>query len=233
VSGYCASGSTSNELDWIAQVNIGSFTNPSEANTYSDFTGETINLTPGQDASVLLTPGFSGNSQREFWRIWIDYNQDGDFEDSGEQVFAANNKKNPVSGSFTVPSDITGQTRLRVTMKNGSSPSPCETFTYGETEDYTVSFGGASKPTADSHTGQDDEIMLSPNPGNGIFKINFSEQLIPGCEIRVIDMTGKMVERIYLVENTMDIDISAHGKGIYQLIILNGNQQFNAKVIVQ
>ena len=30
-------------------------------------------------------------------------------------------------------------------MKNGGIPGPCETFTGGEVEDYTVSFTGGSK----------------------------------------------------------------------------------------
>jgi PKD repeat protein len=234
LSAYCESSSSSNALDWISQVDIGAFTNSSNATTYSDFTTDApINLSPGQSASLLLTPGYTGNPEREFWRIWIDYNQDGDFEDSGEQVFAANNKKNEVSGSFVVPSDVSGQTRLRVTMKNGSSPSPCESFTYGEVEDYTVSFDGSSKPIAENNGSPDQEVVISPNPGKGVFTIDFAEKLIPGCEIRIIDMNGRMTGRYYLVENTRDLDLTSFVSGVYHVIVLNGGKQYNSRLIIQ
>jgi hypothetical protein len=44
-----------------------------------------------------------------------------------------------VSGSFTVPSSATtGSTRMRVSMSAGGVPSACETFSYGEVEDYSI-----------------------------------------------------------------------------------------------
>ena len=56
----------------------------------------------------------------------------------------------PVSGSFTVPSGATnGTTRMRVSMKYNAVPTSCETFTYGEVEDYTVNIiSGAADTTA-------------------------------------------------------------------------------------
>jgi len=56
-----------------------------------------------------------------------------------------------VSGSFTVPSGLSGETRMRVSMKYGGSPSYCESFTYGEVEDDTVyiSEGTVEAPVAD------------------------------------------------------------------------------------
>jgi len=137
---YCESSSQSNAQEWITQVDIDGFSNPSDASFYSDFTGQTVDLSPGSSSNVVLTPGYTGNSQREFWRIWIDFNGDGDFEDAGEEVFVANNKKNEVSGTMSIPSSATGQTRMRISMKNGSSPGPCEIFLGGEVEDYTANF---------------------------------------------------------------------------------------------
>jgi hypothetical protein len=88
--------------------------------------------------SVSLTPGFTGSSYTEYWKIWIDYNKDGDFADSGEEVFSKSGSS-AVTGSFTVPTSASsGSTRMRVIMKYSSAATACGTFTYGEVEDYTV-----------------------------------------------------------------------------------------------
>jgi hypothetical protein len=44
-----------------------------------------------------------------------------------------------VTGSFTPPtSALTGATRMRVSMRYGSYPTYCGSFSYGEVEDYTA-----------------------------------------------------------------------------------------------
>lgn len=136
---YCSSNGTNYSYEWISNVLIGAFSNSSGASGYTDFTGQTVSMEAGQSVSVNLTPGFSGTSYAEFWKIWIDYNQNGDFTDAGEEVFSGSGTS-AVSGSFTVNAAATGTTRMRVSMKWNSVPSPCETFSYGEVEDYTVSF---------------------------------------------------------------------------------------------
>jgi bacillolysin len=46
-----------------------------------------------------------------------------------------------VSKTITIDGNATGTTRMRITMKYNAAPTSCETFSYGEVEDYTVSFG--------------------------------------------------------------------------------------------
>lgn len=87
---------------------------------------------------MTLTPVHSGIPYTEVWRVFIDYNHDGDFEDAGEEVFG-DSGNTAVSGTFTVPSSAAGiTTRMRVMMRFYNVPTPCGTFTYGEVEDYTV-----------------------------------------------------------------------------------------------
>lgn len=136
---YCTASGNNQNYEWAAGVQVGNLNNSSGASSYSDFTNQTANLTPGSSVSVTLTPGFASGSYTEYWKIWIDYNKDGDFDDSGEEVFSSSGSST-VTGSFTVSSSATGSTRMRVIMRYGSAPSSCGTFTYGEVEDYTVSF---------------------------------------------------------------------------------------------
>jgi PKD repeat protein len=148
---YCTASGNNQNYEYIAGVAVGDLNNTSGASGYSDFTGMTANLTAGASTSVSLTPGFVSSSYNEYWKIWIDYNVDGDFDDSGEEVFSGSGSST-VTGSFTVPSSADGvTTRMRVIMEYGSAPTPCGTFTYGEVEDYTVNISGVvvNPPVAD------------------------------------------------------------------------------------
>jgi PKD repeat protein len=148
---YCASQGSNYSMEWIARVQVGTLDNSSGAAGYTDFTSITCNLTGGTSANVTLTPGFSSSTYSEYWKIWIDYNGDHDFLDTGEEEFSGTGTS-AVTGSFTVNPGIDVLTRMRVSMKYAAIPTSCETFSYGEVEDYTanvVSGGANLPPTAD------------------------------------------------------------------------------------
>ena len=154
---YCASNGKSTADEYISNVKLGTINKTSAAATegYSDFTAESTGLSKGSNNTITITPTWSGAVYNEGYSVWIDYNQDGDFTDAGEQVWTkAASKTTPVSGSFTVPATAKdGNTRMRVSMKYNAIPSSCESFSYGEVEDYTVainSIGGGSDTQAPS-----------------------------------------------------------------------------------
>ncbi len=135
---YCESMGKNQNYEWISRVQVGNLDNTSGASAYSDYTNKKVTLTKSGSTSVTLTPAYASRSYTEYWKIWIDYNGDGDFADTGEEVFAKSGVS-AVTGSFTVPaSPAASQTRMRVSMKFSASASYCETFTYGEVEDYGV-----------------------------------------------------------------------------------------------
>ncbi|MCF8366136.1 MAG: PKD domain-containing protein [Bacteroidales bacterium] len=145
---YCTSQGNNSSYEWIGQVVFDAFTNTSGASGYTDFTNLTVDMTAGADVNVSLTPQFSGSTYVEFWKVWIDYNKNGDFLDAGEEVFAPASSSTTVSGSFTVSASASGTTRMRVSMKWNAAQTACEVFSYGEVEDYTVNFGSLSPPVA-------------------------------------------------------------------------------------
>ncbi|WP_298774348.1 M4 family metallopeptidase [uncultured Shewanella sp.] len=135
---YCTVTGGSNSYEWISGVSVGGFSNSSGASGYSDFTGQVIDMTKGTGYPMVLTPGYSGASYTENWLIWVDLNQDGDFDDAGEQLFNGTGS-NAMTGTLTVPATaMTGQTVMRVSMQWNSSVSACEAFSWGEVEDYTI-----------------------------------------------------------------------------------------------
>lgn len=138
-SDYCTSSGCNSSTEWIQQFVLGSYINNSGSDIgYGDFTGTLVDVEPGNSYALSVTPGFSGRSRREWCRVWIDYNKDGDFSDAGEQVFSANGIKAKASGNITIPAGLSGETRMRVSLKYSAIQTSCENFAYGEVEDYTL-----------------------------------------------------------------------------------------------
>lgn len=147
---YCASSGSSTQYEWISNVNLGTINNTSASNNgYGNFTSLSSNLVVGSTNTLKITPGFASTAYSEYFRVYIDYNKDLDFDDSGELVYTSPASASMVTGSFVVPTSATiGSTRMRVMMKDAAITGPCEAFTYGEVEDYSVSIqSGTTTPT--------------------------------------------------------------------------------------
>ena len=149
---YCASNGNSTSDEYISRVQLESINKSSGVGTtstgYSNFTNISTDLEKGASVTISVTPTWTGTVYSEGYAAWIDYNNDGDFTDAGEQIFSRSaTQASPVSGNFTVPSGITnGDRRMRVAMKYNGVPTSCESFQYGEVEDYTVNIVAASTP---------------------------------------------------------------------------------------
>ena len=142
---YCASASTNINDEYIGRVQLNTIDNASGGQFYTDFTGVSTTLTKDTQYTITVTPTWTGTIYNEGYSVWIDYNRDGDFTDAGEQVWTQSaTKSTPVSGNFTVPSSaVENSTTMRVSMKYNGVPTSCETFTYGEVEDYTIIIEGS------------------------------------------------------------------------------------------
>lgn len=140
-SEICNSNSTRTSFEWIKKVELGGDfirTTGKETNGYGDYSENILEVEDGETVSVSLTPGYSSRAYKEYWRIWIDWNKDGDFDDIGEKVFEQNGKHKR-TGSFVVPlSAESGDYRLRVSMRWKGYSNSCGTFKNGEVEDYTI-----------------------------------------------------------------------------------------------
>ncbi|HZV70127.1 MAG TPA: GEVED domain-containing protein [Saprospiraceae bacterium] len=144
---YCSSNGTSSAYEYIKKVVLGTINNLSNNNQgYGNFIAMSTTLNPGSSNSINLTPGFASGSFTEFWRVWIDYNNDLDWADAGEQVGQGSGSA-AINVTFTVPAGTPiGSKRMRVSMSYGAYPPICGSFTYGEVEDYTVIIGSAPPP---------------------------------------------------------------------------------------
>ena len=135
----CVAKANSSKEQYISKVVLGNINKSSDGgNGYSDHTSISTNLAKGATNTITITP--KSTAAEAGYGVWIDYNQDGDFDDTGEKVWTKNkSKETQVTGTFTVPSSAkNGATIMRVVLKKNGTPAACETFEEGEVEDYTV-----------------------------------------------------------------------------------------------
>jgi endonuclease I/chitodextrinase len=147
---YCTSKGNSTADEKIVKVTIGTLNNTSTGTAgYENYTALSTAVTRGSSYQIVITPSWTSTVYNEGYAVWIDYNQNGSFTDAGEQVFTkAASTTNPVSGSITIPSTaLLGNTRMRIAMKYNGVPTACETFSYGQVEDYTVTIGNTTTDT--------------------------------------------------------------------------------------
>ncbi|HJW31303.1 MAG TPA: GEVED domain-containing protein [Saprospiraceae bacterium] len=145
---YCSSAGVSTQYEWINKVVLNTINNTSGNNSgYHDYTAISTNLLAGSTYTINLTPGYLSSAFPEYWRVWIDYNNDLDFNDAGEQV-GQGSGSTAINISFTIPAGTaSGSKRMRVSMKYSAFATQCETFNYGEVEDYSVMIGTGSGPS--------------------------------------------------------------------------------------
>ncbi|HHM05763.1 MAG TPA: hypothetical protein ENJ19_08470 [Gammaproteobacteria bacterium] len=153
----------------ISQSGAWACPTPGTATPYSDNTnlrGTPVTHELGGNAfSVRLVPAFpQGTAYEESWKIWIDFNDDKDFNDDGEEVFSG-----VATGPVTARINTTGKNplmntnlRMRVSMVYAPGAgeivypnprlcyvttisgykvqSPDNNIPWGEVEDYFIQF---------------------------------------------------------------------------------------------
>lgn len=134
----------------IRNVSIGDVLNVSTSTAvrdsgYLDFTcTQIISLDTGVAYDIEVLTGFFND---EDVRVYLDYNNDGDFLDTAELIFS-NNADTFHQGSFTPYSllVLNDTLRLRIISDwfNNNITGPCYTPEYGQVEDYAVVFAADS-----------------------------------------------------------------------------------------
>ncbi|MCF8406005.1 MAG: T9SS type A sorting domain-containing protein [Bacteroidales bacterium] len=141
VDSYCdASGGCD---EYIAQVILGDINNSSSCDGYGDYTNMSTLLNVGETYDITVVNGNVWSA--DDLGVWIDWNQDDDFEDAGENVVCEIDNGGEGTFSFDVPETaVPGETTMRVRIKYSGSDcgSPCGATTYGEVEDYTIQILG-------------------------------------------------------------------------------------------
>ena len=236
---YCDSEGSNSSYEWIDYVAFGTMTNATgDDGGYADYTSYVANVTPGSTNTLVFSCGFSSSTYTEYWKVWIDYDQDGTFDDDEVVASGSSSSANNLSVDVTIPTTASlGSTRMRVSMKYNAEQTACETFTYGEVEDYTVNIsntlasqGITSFASVDaSPLGNEEAFVLKayPNPTKDMVQVNVQNR--DNASFRIVNTIGQLVSRGDLISNT--ISVSELSKGMYLLEVFDGQKTLTTKLI--
>lgn len=229
---YCTASANSTVDERIGRVQLGTINNLSTGTAgYEDFTAISTNLVRGTSNTITITPTWTGTVYREAYRVYIDYNRDGDFTDAGESVYSrSRTTTTPVSGSFTVPTTATlGSTRMRVIMRYNATPTtPCGTFDYGQVEDYTVNIVSTARGEELSGTNSI-SFNLFPNPLKGDV-LNITN-LDGDATYRIFNMMGQELGN-GTIENE-SVNVNNLSAGTYLIEVSNERGSLTKRFIKQ
>lgn len=228
---YCESKGENANYEWIDYVELGGMKNISDSNNgYGNFADRVANANIGENI-IKFSAGFvNNNTYLEYWTVFIDFNQNGQFEENELVVNTVEKSREIKAMTFSVPENAKqGNTRMRVCMKYQQDTSACGETKYGETEDYTVNITQGETTT---RTNTFASIEISPNPvlGNQ-FVINTS-----GFEVGNYTLTnsfGNVVANGTIQKTSKWVDVSNYPSGIYILKLENIDSVITKKIVIQ
>lgn len=166
----------------LGTINNSSVGTVSEGAIYMDYACDNIvHLDPSTSYSLSVTPGSANN---ENIKAYIDFNDNGDFTDSGEEIFSASAVNVQTIQNFTTSSTPTMDKMLTMRVVSdfvNFTVSSCATPENGQVEDYGIYFASSSLPIelTSFYAAQKNETVLlnwqtSAEQNNDYFTIEHS-----------------------------------------------------------
>ena len=236
---YCTSKGNSVSYEWIDLVQFEGIDRTSSADGgYIDMTSLQATVNPGSSYTIYFSAGFKSSSYTEYWAVWIDFNQDGTFSDDEKVASGSSSSSSTLSATVAIPSDAQiGTTRMRVSMKYNAAPTSCETFSYGEVEDYSVNI--TARRTNNQTTSifaetlgneVNDLYTIYPNPTNNILNITF-DGLVGSVPVSIYDVQGRLILHQDDCGQQTSINVESLPKGVYLITVEDEKEPITKKFI--
>lgn len=228
---YCTTAGTDNGV-YIEEVVFHDLHNSSAANAgYADFTEENTTMNIGDGVILVnLTAGGNAAENMLYWNLYLDRNNDGDFFDAEEMIFATAATGN-VQANVTLPVEAIDNARLRVMVSRYAFAAPCGDTYAGEIEDYNITLTvpddleigkapifGDTPPLA----------PLYPNPANGDINITVTEFVGQDVTVVIHDNYGRtaLMQRLgEISESVQTVDVRNLTPGIYHVTVMTEREQ--------
>lgn len=188
---------------------------------YEDYSSVVFNGISG--ATYPLDVIGSGLGANRFgMTVWIDWNENGSFDDAGEQYFntpatfkGGTGAAVALSGDIAIPAGVTpGNKRMRVKYNFSNSTTAlhvalataCSNMVNGQTEDYTIA---VTSPVTATASVSKNTVSVYPNPFHDVLKISD----VKGVKsISVSDVSGRQVKNM---KPSAELNLSDLKTGLY------------------
>lgn len=231
---YCGANSDNSSEEWIGEVSLNTINNISGSDDgYGDYTYLSTTLNPGATYTISVTPEFAGDLYDEYIHAWIDFNQNGIFENDEAIIDPENATQSAISAEFTVPADaISGGTRLRVIMRYNTSAGPCQqNFNFGEVEDYCVLISDTT--TSIEETEESQQLIVFPNPAADILNLSFSGDRIDGNNrVIIFNALGQPLHNEHVNQQNLQVDVSRWPSGVYHIMLQSADETIIRKPVI-
>ncbi len=254
---YCGANGRNTLYEWIEAIEIeGQVFNSGNNDGYKDFTDTPVEIALGDVLDLAFTPGFGFFEYQENWQVWIDFNRDGDFEDEGENVYLTSGSER-TTGTIGIPLTATvGITRMRIAMKWGELVEPCESFSWGEVEDYALdlkpSLIAAEKGKIDQlepvfkmglpqlyttqQRGEAYTLKIFPNPTTELIALEWEASKPKTYDLTIYNSFGQIelntVLSSFKGSNKTQIDLASLPAGMYFLSIRHKDKMMTKDFII-
>jgi PKD repeat protein len=182
---------------------------------YQDFTcSNSTQVTEGLTYALTIKTGLNNPQDT---RVWIDFDNDGTFNNTNELVMDAPNSFNPTL-NITIPLGGVLYTPLRMRVSSdlvGTIQSACDNNDFGQTEDYGIIIKAPG--SVNDITSLDNSFLVYPNPVKNSLKIKVLERNTFVKSIEVYNSIGKILMNVNPIQNNQLItfSVSSFAKGFH------------------
>lgn len=240
-SGACTSSGNTDFDTSTTLVQFNTINNSSaKPSGYSNYTALSTDVNRNGSYDLTINVNTAGNYTTATM-VWIDWNQDCDFDDVGEDydlgtaTDVTNGATSNSSLSITVPNDaILGNTVMRVSTKwdGEGDPTFCENGADAEVEDYTINVEAS---LAIEEFGFENFIVF-PNPTKGEFTIKLNSSLSSNIKVEIYDLRGRNIyKNTYKKAGDFNenIDLNYVQSGMYILNVSDDKRRSTQKIIIE
>jgi len=206
----------------ITKVVFGEIDNSVEAYSssgYLDFTHLSTQVERGQSYEISLE-GFTGGDYTSFFSVFIDFDENGSFDDdekffveSGNNLSVSNSSGTDgisASGFIHFPDTVSlGNKRMRI-IKNYGSPiqDGCQSVQFGQIQDYNIEV--VETMATDNQFFKD--FVFYPNPVKNILNLKAE---YPVDYLFIYDLNGRIVLDFNPKQKQIQLNLEALAQGVY------------------
>lgn len=175
----------------------------------------------------------------EFFEAWItvyiNFYQNDQFAEADEVFrFGPTSQLGPVSGTITIPTDaVAGSTRMRVVLSEDGHEPPCGSYSYGETQDFSVIIENPTNTTIPQVSAY--KYTIYPNHASDWCTISLRSPNTSEYHLAVYDISGRLIHSnsgIADRELFYELDISSWPVGQYFVNMNIDGMQLSKKLMV-